>query len=502
MTATANSVKNSLIIVTDQHRTDTIGALGGSPTHTPVLDDFASEGFAFTQAFTPTAICTPARASLLTGKAPFKHGVLANHEWNIGYQTDLQPEQWTYTQELRDHGYNVGLIGKFHAGEEHPPSEFGMDDLSYEGAINPVMHEKYQAWLKEKGYPQVSMTDPIRGTLPGGREGHLLAGRLQQPVEATFERFLTEQAIAKLREYAADYKDNGKPFSLSVHYFGPHLPYLIPSEYFDLIDPSEVEIPPSYFDTLENKPPIQANYALYWSTHCFTPDEWRKIIAIYRGYVAMIDAEIGMIVDELKNLGLEAETARFFTSDHGEFTGSHRMNDKGPAVYDDIYNIPMLAHIPGVLHSGTSDAMVSLLDVPATVLDLAGLDASKVEDGRSLLDLTREDAEPWREDLVLEFHGHHFHMQQRALRTPDFYFIANPESIPELYDLRVDPYQLNNVYDHPMYEEDRRRLVTRLYYQLKERGDEVFARWLGATHDCDVDLGGTSKSDYDEVTTE
>src|SRR5699024_11344785 len=113
---------------------------------------------------------------------------------------------------------------------------------------------------------------------------------------------------------------------------------------------------------------------------------WRNIIAVCRGYVAMIDHEVGLLLEELDRQGLREETSIFFTADHGEFTGAHRLNDKGPAAYDDILNIPLLVHVPAVSHSGQSDAFVSLIDIPATILDLAGLYSADVVDGRSLLD--------------------------------------------------------------------------------------------------------------------
>lgn len=493
-------VPNFLVVLTDQHRVDTIGVLGNQYAHTPNLDALASEGFGFTNAFTPTAICTPARASLITGKAPFRHRVLANHEWNIGYTSDLSPQFWSYTQELRDHGYNVGLVGKFHAGETHLPDEFGMDDDSFAGAINPVNNPIYQQWLKDNGFPPPRVEDEMRGILPGGRPGHVIAGRLQQPVEATFERFITTRAIEHLRRYAAEYRETGRPFSLDVHYFGPHLPYMIPDQYFDLIDPADVQLPPSFGDSLVGKPPIQENYAVYWSTSSFSPQQWKKLIAVYWGYVAMIDHEIGLIRDEMRRLGLDDSTAIFFSADHGEFTGAHRLNDKGPMMYDDIYNVPMLVRIPGVDRQGQDDSFVSLLDIPATILDLAGLDASKVEDGRSFVDLTRGQEVPsWREDMVLEFHGHHFPLQQRGLRTRDFKLVISPESINELYDLRVDPYEMNNVYGVPVYEKDRFELCKRLHAQLVERGDTVFAKWMAAMTDFDVPLGSTAHSDYDQI---
>lgn len=492
-----------LVIMTDQHRVDTIGALletGARGVDTPNIDRLAQEGFAFTEAVTPTPICTPARTSLLTGAAPFRHKVLANYEWNIGYQTELPTESWTYTQALRDAGYNVGLVGKFHVGEKHPPSAFGMDDDSFIGAINPVGDPRYLRWLERHGHPPVAVADPVQGCLPGERAGHVIAARLQQPVEATFERFLTELTVDRLREYARDWQQHGTPYCLHVHYFGPHLPYMIPDEYFDLIDPDDVELPPSFDETFENKPPVQVNYATYWSTDSFSRDEWRKIVAIYRGYVALIDREVGVLLEELDALGMSAETSIFFTADHGEFTGAHRLNDKGPAAYHDILNVPMLLHVPGISHHGRSDALVSLLDVPATIMDLAGLDATDIIDGRSLLDLVRGSAVPdWREEIICEFHGHHFPLQQRILITDEFKLVVSPESMNELYDRRRDPFELMNVYSEPGYEPVRKRLATRLHSLLAERGDTAFANWMLAVTDFDVPMVPISHSDYDAV---
>ncbi|MCI7551844.1 MAG: sulfatase-like hydrolase/transferase [Actinomycetaceae bacterium] len=494
-----DNVRNVLVIMTDQHRTDTIGCLGNPHAQTPTIDRMGEEGFAFTNCFTPTAICTPARASLLTGKLPVKHQVLANPEWNIAYNTDIPLDAWTYTQELRDHGYNVGMVGKYHCGF-NLPDKFGIDDDTYWGAENPVANEKYVAWLEKNNLPPVKAHDFWRGKLPGNRDGHIIAARLHQPEEATFERFIADTAIERLKQYAHDWKTTGKPFSLDVHFFGPHLPYFLPDEWFDLIDPECVTLPASFGDTLVNKPPIQQNYATYWSTSSFSNEQWKKLIAVYWGYVAMIDFEISRILDAAKELGILDDTATFFCADHGEFTGAHRLNDKGPMMYDDIYKVPFIAHIPGVSTVGRSDKFVSLIDLPATVLDIAGLDPTLVEAGRSVVDLTRGDDVPgWRENIVCEFHGHHFPLQQRMIRTKEFKLIVSPESINELYDLRYDPNEMTNVYEAPAYRDIRAELATELYTQLRERGDNSFAKWMAAMTDFKVELKNTARSDLDEV---
>ena len=145
-----DNVRNIITFMTDQHRIDTLGCMGNTHAQTPNIDSLAADGCLFTKAFTPSAICTPARSSMLTGQLPFKHQTLANPEWNIAYSTAIPETDWTYTQALRDAGYNVGMVGKYHCGT-NLPDKFGCDDDTFWGAENPVANEEYVAWLKAAG---------------------------------------------------------------------------------------------------------------------------------------------------------------------------------------------------------------------------------------------------------------------------------------------------------------------------------------------------------------
>src|SRR5699024_43863 len=107
---------NMFFFLSDQHRVDTLPCYGNDIVSTPWLDTVAADGTVFDRFYTPTAICTPARASLLTGEAPFRHQLLANYERNVGYKEDLDPGQRAFSRDLREHGYNVGLAGKWHVG--------------------------------------------------------------------------------------------------------------------------------------------------------------------------------------------------------------------------------------------------------------------------------------------------------------------------------------------------------------------------------------------------
>ena len=487
--------------MTDQHRRDTLGCYGGPGAHTPVLDGLAATGVRFDQWYTPTAICTPARASLLTGKLPFRHRLLANAERNVGYIEDLAPDSFSFSRALRDAGYNVGLMGKWHAGEHLTANDFGFDGPHFVGWHNHIDHPDYLAYLEQGGHPPYEIHDRIRGTLPNGGPGNLLAARLKQPTEATFEHFLATRAIDMLRDYAAA-ADQGTPFYLALHFAGPHLPYILPDEWFDLIDPDSVELPRSTLETFDGKPPVQKNYSAHWTYDTLTPDESRKLIAVYRGYVALIDFEIGRVLAVLDELGLHDDTAVFFTSDHGEFTGSHRLHDKGPAMYDDIYRTCGLLRVPGQASGETREQFVSLIDCTATILDLAGVDPSAAVDSRSLLPLMTpgNGGATWDEAIVGEFHGHHFPYAQRMLRTRTHKLVVNPESVNELYDLVRDPDELVNVYTLPEYRGVRDGLLRDLYGRLLARGDN-FYHWMTSAYPVgdvsyDPSMGGLDDDSY------
>ncbi|MET0934010.1 MAG: sulfatase-like hydrolase/transferase [Mycetocola sp.] len=483
------TARNILFLMTDQHRVDTLGAYGNSLAETPVLDELARTGTRFDRWYTPTAICTPARASLLTGQAPFRHKLLANHERNVGYLEDLPDGQFTFSETLRDNGYNCGLIGKWHAGNEKAAADYGFDGPDLPGWHNPVENEDYLAYLTENGLPPYEISDQIRGTLPNGGPGNLLAARLHQPVEATFEYYLATRAIEMLERYAADQESDGKPFFLGLHFFGPHLPYVVPNEYFDKFDPADIELPKSISETFVGKPPVQQNYSDHWAFDTMPIETSRKLIAIYWGYVTLIDEQIGRVMEAMDRLGLTDDTAVFFSCDHGEFTGSHRLHDKGPAMYEDIYRTPGIVRIPGAPAGQVRDEFVSLLDCTATFLELAGLDPAPAVDSRSLVPLVEGEHPDWSEDIVCEYHGHHFPIAQRMLRNDRYKLVVNPESVNELYDLHRDPDELNNVFTLPDMADIRESMMQRLYDVLRERGDK-FYHWMTAMYD----VGGV---DYD-----
>jgi arylsulfatase A-like enzyme len=479
---------NIIFLMTDQHSISSLGCYGNPSVSTPALDRLAGTGTRFTHAITPTAICTPARASLLTGAAPFRHKLLANYERNVGYLEDLATGQFTFAEALRDADWRLGLIGKWHGGVTRTAADYGFEGPTLPGWHNPIDHPDYLAYLDEHGLPPYRISDPIRGVLPNGGRGNLLAARLHQPLEASFEHYLATRSIEMLERFAAD--PGRRRFFLATHFFGPHLPYILPDEYLDMYDPDDVELPPSVSETFTGKPPVQRNYSAHWAFDTMDEATSRKLVAAYWGYVTLIDHEVGRILDAVERLGLAESTTVMMTADHGEFTGAHRLHDKGPAMYDEIYRIPGIVRIPGAPVNQVRGEFVTLMDLTATILDVAGLPTERVADGRSLVPLVAGGDPEWREDVVAEFHGHHFPYPQRMLRTKTHKLVVNPESVNELYDLLDDPYELVNRIDDPSLRETRRELMTSLYRQLRDRGDN-FYHWMTSMFevgDADYDV--------------
>ena len=484
--------RNMLFLMTDQHSISTIGCYGNPVVATPALDRLAADGTRFTHAFTPTAICTPARASLLTGAAPFRHKLLANYERNVGYPEDLADDQFTFAETLRKAGWQLGLTGKWHGGVRKTAASYGFQGPTFTGWHNPIDHPDYVHYLDQHGLPSYRISGKIRGIAPNGSEGNLMAARLNQPLEATFEHYLATRTIEMLERFASD--GSKQPFFLATHFFGPHLPYIVPGEYFDMYDPEQIELPPSVAETFTGKPPVQSNYSAHWAYDTFDEKTSRKLIAVYWGYVTLIDHQVGRILDAVDRLGLADSTALMMTADHGEFTGAHRLHDKGPAMYDDIYRIPAIARVPGMPRGQVREEFVTLMDFTATILDLAGQVPADAIDGKSMMPLIAGEHPGWRQTVLAEFHGHHFPYPQRMLRTRTHKLVINPESVNELYDLTADPHEIVNRIGDPALAGTRKILMAELYRQLRERHDN-FYHWMTSMFDVgNVDYDPTLSS--------
>jgi arylsulfatase A-like enzyme len=331
----------------------------------------------------------------------------------------------------------------------------------------------------------------------------VIAGIYDGPAEGLFDAFVTETAIAQMAHYA----EEARPFFLACQWFGPHLPYFLPQSDYHRYAAADIPLPASMADTLADKPRVQAHYAAHWSFDSFSPTQWRELIAADWGYVSLLDREVGKIMEALDRLGLAQNTVVIFTTDHGAFNGAHRMQDKGPAMYDDTYRVPLIVRMPPTLageetsemtRDGAQEEarMVTLVDLTPTFLDWAGVPIPADYDGRSLLPLLRNKEVAWRDHIVAEFHGHHFPYPQRMIRTPRYKLVINPPDIDELYDLECDPHEMVNQINNPAYTRVRRDLATTLYHDLRAAGDN-FYHWMTSMEPVDTGEVDASLSQYE-----
>jgi arylsulfatase A-like enzyme len=253
-------------------------------------------------------------------------------------------------------------------------------------------------------------------------------------------------------------------------------------------------------ETFHNKPRVQQHYAAHWAFDSFSPAEWQRIIAANLGYVTLLDEQVGRLLTTLDELGLTDETIIIFGSDHGGFVGSHRMQDKGPAMYDDTYRVPLIVQMPGGRRGVREERFVNLVDLTATFLTLAGQPVPEEYDGVSLLPLLKSDPQDegnlkWRQHIIAEFHGHHFPYPQRMIRTRTHKLVVNPPDIDELYDLEQDPLEMTNQINNPAYTAVRNQLYETLYDELRRSGDN-FYHWMTSMYPVGAAAGDASLSQY------
>lgn len=469
--------------MSDQQRMDTISAYGlDSICRTPNIDGIAKRGVRFDYAFTPTAICSPARASILTGVYPHKHGVTVNG--NV-----LRPGVKGIHDYLPEVGYRLGYAGKWHIDDERGPSDLGFvsrDFMGYGfpgsgvlpglrfGASPTNTPNHYEEYLRERNLDLPTVSHRYVGVNPANQDQEMFALH-EGPVESSIEYFVAEETIRVMDELAG----GEQPFFLWTNFWGPHTPCLIPEPYFSMYNPDDIPEHPSYRETFENKPYRQQLIERMWGLGEYGWRGFQEIGARYFGHCTLIDDMVGRILAHLERLGIADNTVLIYTADHGDCLGAHKLIEKGEFMYDEIYRIPFLVAHPDCRRPGTiNDDFVYSHELAPSILDIAGLAVPGNMDGQSLLPaMLGEDVHNGREEVYCIFERHFTVAHQRMVRTRTHQFTFNAADQGELYDLEVDPYQLNNVYGRPEYEEVRVDLMARMERYLRELDDPLY-RWF------------------------
>ena len=445
---------NILWIGLDEQNRDTIGAYGATDCRTPAVDQLAEESMVFDRAYCPNAVCAPTRASMLTGRLPGEGSVISNNamEFTLPYRElgGRRPLR-SWAPALRQAGYRTVHVGKWHVSPDCRPGDYGFEGPDWPGYGREWREEDFHRYRAQLGLPPEPELDsemPAHHPFPSPFDP--VAARLKGPEEGSLPAFLAHVSMEYLDELAARYRDEERPFFLRCEFWGPHIRCISPEPYYSMYDPAEIELPESFGKLGHNKPQVHANYAGGWGISTYPEDGQREFICRYYAYVTCIDAQIARILNHLEELGLAEDTMVIYTSDHGDMLGRHRLYDKGPFMYEDIYRVPLIVRWPRVTEPGRNEGLVYNIDLGPTMWELAGQRAPDEGSARSLLPvLTGEGKDAGREVLIAEHYRQWDFYPQAMVHTGTDKFIYNFGDIDEYYDLTSDPCEMNNRIDAP-----------------------------------------------------
>ena len=433
----SNRPPNIIFLLTDDQRWDAVGFMGNDIVQTPYLDSLAQQGVVFENAYVTTAICAISRATMLTGQYASRHGV-------IDFRTSLSDSafQQTYPARLQQAGYYTGFVGKYGIGE--------MDSVT--------ASQRFDRWYGFNGQGNYELTDEQ------GNYRHLT-------------QVMGDQSLEFLRE-----APRAQPFCLSVSFKAPHVQgadprqFVYDSAYADLYQNVVIPVPetaePTYFNRL--LPFLQTSEARRrWQLRFATPEAYQESVKSYYRLITGVDQVVGRLTDALRQAGQAENTVIVLMGDNGFYLGEHGLAGKWYG-HEESIRVPLLYYdprLPQPRRGQRLKAMALNVDIAPTLLDVAGEKVPTTMQGQSLLPLIHnEPVEEWRQDFYYE---HAFDVQSildegnvspddlwpipqsRGVVSARFKYLQYYRSPPpneEVYDLRRDPQEKNNLAEQPDYQ--------------------------------------------------
>jgi len=456
---------NILHIMSDQQQWATI--VGRSPCRTPNLNRLAASGMLFERSYTPSAVCCPARAILLSGAYHWHNGVYNQIHSSPSVHRDLNADVVLYSQRLRDAGYRLGYVGKWHASYVRGPLDFGFHEVAGISGCSRKILEKLD--LNPDRVPAPSATlkhTPVRQMRWPGSAPFTMWGYLDGPEESTGAWRIAEMAIRMMGRLARA----GQPWHLETHFVEPHDAYKPLKKYLDRYDPRGIPVPASFRDTFSGKPGLHRRESETWGP--VTEDDYRQGRAHYYAYTEQLDAQIGRILEALDATGQADNTLVVCTTDHGDMVGAHRMWIKGWIPYEECYRVPLIVRWPGVTAPGSrTSRLVQTHDLAHTYVQAAGAAALPYSDGHPLQPLFAGADAGWPEHRLCAYYGGEYLYTQRIALTDRFKYVFNGFDIDELYDLREDPGEMRNAVADESYRAAVDDMRARLYEMMNRYED-------------------------------
>lgn len=460
---------NLLFIMTDQQRFDALGVNGNAVIQTPHLDALARSGANIQGYFSNSPVCVPSRCTLFTGRYPHSHGIRENYNYlEAGREFHL-------FRVLKQSGYRIGYCGKNHLLDQQEFENFdytGYMDGAPRTPAEAALNQQYTKHCGELG-------------IPYGKHEIWRTGLVHDaPPEATRAWQTAQAGAAFLRQ-----QDGQKPFCLCVSFKDPHVPHMALREYFQRIPMDQIRVPPFGGDEeLAGKARRWAIKRAAFHAEKATEEDIRYYIAVYYAMIGWVDAQIGDLLQTLREQGLDKNTLVVFTSDHGDFNFEHGLAKKDLVLADSLLRVPLLISWPGRIRPMVQNStFVEEVDVMPTLLDLMGIESPVGIQGESFAPLLYGTADRHKEAVFAEICPPYLYNKYpdyqafaaaqggdreasfnvpgdftKSIREKDFRYVWYGNGEEELYDHRCDPHELRNVAADPAYASEKQRLKLRL----------------------------------------
>ncbi len=412
--------KNLLILFTDQHNKHMLGAYGNKAVRTPNLDSIAEKGALFTDAYTSCPLCAPARASLACGDYASRHGYFDNA---LAYDGECR----SWAGKLEEYGIHTTTIGKLHYKSDSPKTGF-LDQripLHIKNGVGDVYGE-----IRDKEITRPQFRDALYEAKSGETD------------YIRFDREVARRAAAFLKDEAPSRKE---PFVLMADFVSPHFPLAAPEEFTGLYRSEDIPDPIQFDEKAWPHHPVIDDYRRYCCQENVPAEVRKEAIRIYYGMCSFVDAQIGIVLDALRDSGLEDDTYVLYLSDHGDTMGEHGVFFKS-TLYEGSAGIPMLLKGPGIEAGRVVKSPVSIVDVYPTVLECVGADEDDYDrslPGVSLLETLRKP--DYERGIYSEYLSFGFYTSAFMLRKWKWKYIYYVGEAPQLFNLEEDPDECNDL---------------------------------------------------------
>ncbi|MFX0135218.1 MAG: sulfatase [Candidatus Hodarchaeota archaeon] len=503
---------NFLFIFTDQQRADHLRCYNKNMVlKTPNIDRIAEEGIKFTRFYCNNPICMPNRSTIYTGQYPSVHGVTTNGR-------NLPQGTRTFVDILLESGlYHTASFGKIHlnyfgfpikkfnkqtesqeysqAWDYHRLTNyspyFGLEEVELVCGHGTLCgHPDYLNWIKEKmkneqlrklfrmkpNTSDATLQDRINWSFKTkGSFLNLQVLRHKVPEELYSTTFVKERTINFLEKFTnGKYSKNN--FFAFCSFPDPHHPYTPPGKYFGMYKPEDIILPKSFNDKHEKSPEfMKLHYnetlhtegttkGLFPNPKDVTELDAKRVIAASYGMEKMIDDAVGEILSVLDKTGLAENTVIIYTTDHGELGGDHHFFFKGPYLYQGLVKIPFIIKIPNGLKNKVTTSLASSIDIPETILELTGFPIPDNMQGKSLVPILEKPDTKIHNSILIEMDDEiTINESSRSLIMEDWRITVFSEAyIGQLFNLKEDPDELNNLWDDKSFSDKKSELILKL----------------------------------------